>query len=253
MTYASALTTLADPTRRKVVEKLAAGPLSVNAIAAGLPVSRPAVSQHLKALTDAGFVQVRSRGTSRVYTLRPEALGELRTYVDHMWRQALAAVVEDVRHPPGGTVTGDIDERPVPPVIVTVRVACNPSEAFRRFTRDFGCWWPIATHTYAKAVSCAMEPYVGGRLYETTADGEIHPWGRITVFEPGRRVAFTWHPGRTPSAEQIVEITFRPDDDGCSVRLEHRGWAADARKRRDSYDEGWIQVLGGHFAKYAPA
>jgi DNA-binding transcriptional ArsR family regulator len=91
MAYGSALTVLADPTRRKVFERLRAGPRPVNAIAAGLPVSRPAVSQHLKALKDAGLVDERSEGVRRIYSLRREGLIELRDWLDSFWDDALEA------------------------------------------------------------------------------------------------------------------------------------------------------------------
>ncbi len=91
MTYASILTVLADPTRREVFERLRAGPRPVNAIAAGLPVSRPAVSQHLKVLKDAGLVEERSEGARRIYSLRLEGLMDLRDWLDSFWTDALEA------------------------------------------------------------------------------------------------------------------------------------------------------------------
>jgi len=91
MTYANALAVLADPTRRQVFERLRAGPRPVNALAAGLPVSRPAVSQHLKALRTAGLVEERSEGTRRIYSLRREGIMELRDWLDSFWGDALEA------------------------------------------------------------------------------------------------------------------------------------------------------------------
>ena len=91
MTYGNVLAVLADPTRREVFERLRAGPRPVNAIAAGLSVSRPAVSQHLKALKDAGLVQERSEGVRRIYSVRREGLVELRTWLDSFWSDALDA------------------------------------------------------------------------------------------------------------------------------------------------------------------
>lgn len=78
MTYESVFTALADPTRRHVFERLAIGPMAVQDLAATLPVSRPAVSQHLKVLSDAGLVTVTQKGTRRIYAVRPEKLDELR-------------------------------------------------------------------------------------------------------------------------------------------------------------------------------
>jgi len=91
MAYGNALAVLADPTRREVFERLRGGPRPVNMLAAGLPVSRPAVSQHLKILKDAGLVEERSEGVRRIYSLRREGLLELRTWLDSFWGDALEA------------------------------------------------------------------------------------------------------------------------------------------------------------------
>jgi DNA-binding transcriptional ArsR family regulator len=91
MAYGNALAVLADPTRRKVFERLRAGPRAVNVLAAGLPVSRPAVSQHLKVLKEAGLVDERSEGVRRIYSLRREGLAELRAWLDSFWGDALEA------------------------------------------------------------------------------------------------------------------------------------------------------------------
>lgn len=91
MTYGTKLEALGPPTRRAIFEKLAGGPLSVGSLAAGLPVSRPAVSQHLKALKDAGLVVEERRGTARIYSVEPRAVAELRDYFDRFWDVALDA------------------------------------------------------------------------------------------------------------------------------------------------------------------
>ena len=91
MPYSKALTALADPTRRAVFERLRAGPASVQQIANGLPVSRPAVSLHLKALRDAGLVLDEPRGTARIYSIHTPGLRELRDWLDGFWADALDA------------------------------------------------------------------------------------------------------------------------------------------------------------------
>lgn len=96
MTYGAALQCLSDPTRRRVFEKLRSGPQSVGVLAHGLPVSRPAVSQHLKVLKDAGLVGDRSEGTRRVYYIDPEGLGELRRWLDGFWSDALESFKKEV-------------------------------------------------------------------------------------------------------------------------------------------------------------
>jgi DNA-binding transcriptional ArsR family regulator len=96
MAYGDALAALADPTRRRVFERLRSGPRPVGAIARGLPVSRPAVSQHLKALKEAGLVADRPEGTRRVYYIDPHGLGVLRKWLDQFWDEALAAFQAEV-------------------------------------------------------------------------------------------------------------------------------------------------------------
>jgi len=85
---------LADGTRRAIVSRLADGPQAVGQLAAGLPVSRSAVSQHLKVLKDAGLVSERAAGTRRVYRLNPTAVAALRDQLDTFWRRALASYVD---------------------------------------------------------------------------------------------------------------------------------------------------------------
>lgn len=89
MTYASALAALSDPTRRAVFERLRAGPASVQQIADGLPVSRPAVSQHLKALREAGLVRDEPRGAARIYSIHTPGLRALRDWIEGFWDEAL--------------------------------------------------------------------------------------------------------------------------------------------------------------------
>ena len=97
MTYqTSGLTALGDPTRRAIFERLAERPRAVGELARELPVSRPAVSQHLKVLKDAGLVIDRPAGARRVYQLDPDGVGDLRAYLDRYWSRALAAYKEAV-------------------------------------------------------------------------------------------------------------------------------------------------------------
>lgn len=91
------LPALADPTRRAVFESLRNGPRSVGDVAAGLPVSRPAVSQHLKVLADAGLVRARAEGTRRLYAIDPDGLVGLRAWVEGFWTTVLAAFAEEAR------------------------------------------------------------------------------------------------------------------------------------------------------------
>jgi len=96
MTYDKTLTALADTTRRRVFEKLRSGPKTVGTIARGLPVSRPAVSQHLRVLKEAGLVAERSEGTRRIYYVDPRGIGALRKWLDQFWSDALQTYADEV-------------------------------------------------------------------------------------------------------------------------------------------------------------
>jgi DNA-binding transcriptional ArsR family regulator len=92
---------LGDPTRRRIFESLRTGPQSVGELAGGLPVSRPAVSQHLRVLKEAGLVDDRKHGTRRVYRVDPDGLRPLRDYFDSFWTEALERFRDEARKEQG--------------------------------------------------------------------------------------------------------------------------------------------------------
>jgi len=89
MAYGEVFTALADPTRRHILEALRKQPKTVGELAEGQPVSRPAVSQHLKVLERASLVRVEPRGSRRVYSVRRDGLDELRRYLERFWSDVL--------------------------------------------------------------------------------------------------------------------------------------------------------------------
>ncbi len=91
------LDALGNPVRRAILHELRAGPLSVGEIAAGLPVSRPAVSRHLRVLEDAGLVQTREEGTRNIYSIRLHGFASVREFVDDFWNTALDRLEELAR------------------------------------------------------------------------------------------------------------------------------------------------------------
>jgi DNA-binding transcriptional ArsR family regulator len=95
----SAIEVLADPSRRAIFELLGDGPRSVVDLAAAVPISRPAVSQHLKVLKEAGLVSVRSAGTRRIYGLDPAGVASVREYFERFWTSALAAYAQLAAEP----------------------------------------------------------------------------------------------------------------------------------------------------------
>jgi uncharacterized protein YndB with AHSA1/START domain len=144
------------------------------------------------------------------------------------------------------------------PLRKSVTVRRTAAEAFDVFTSGIARWWPLEKYSISqeRARSCAIEPRVGGEVYEVNDDGERLPWGRVLVFEPPARLVVTWHPGREAETAQELEVRFSDTPEGALVELEHRGWAALgdlAKKSRPSYAEGWEHVLGRCFRDAAEA
>jgi len=138
----------------------------------------------------------------------------------------------------------------------SVTVKLPRDEAFRLFTERMRNWWPMATHSVyeAEAVDVVMEPVVGGRVYEATADGRTSEWGEVTVWQPVERVAMTWHPGYEQGLATLVEVRFsEAPDGGTLVDLLHTGWevhGAETELKAIGYQAGWAIVLE-HLVKAA--
>jgi len=119
------------------------------------------------------------------------------------------------------------------PIRQSVRVDCPIEEAFRLFTEGFAEWWPLASYciTGDEAESCAIEPWVGGRVFERTRSGEEREWGSVTRWDPPGRLEFTWQPGGPDDrsqgdGSQTVDVEFQVEADGTRVTLIHTGWDA---------------------------
>jgi uncharacterized protein YndB with AHSA1/START domain len=134
------------------------------------------------------------------------------------------------------------------PVLASVHVRRSPVDAFRVFTDRIADWWPLPTHGCFgdKAAGLGFDD---GRLVERSADGDLEIWGEVLTWEPPRRFAVTWHPGRPDAPHSVVEVEFRADADGTRVELTHSGWEAygdRAAEARAAYDgpDAWALVLG---------
>jgi uncharacterized protein YndB with AHSA1/START domain len=114
------------------------------------------------------------------------------------------------------------------PIRQSVRVDCPIEQAFRLFTEDFAQWWPLASYsiTGEEAETCALEPWVGGRLLERTRSGAEREWGSVLAWDPPEHLRFTWHPGGPEDRRQTVDVEFQVEADGTRVTLIHTGWDA---------------------------
>lgn len=239
---------LAVDTRRQIYTMVMEQPRSVRELADELPVSRPAVSQHLKVLSDAGLVRVATVGTRRVYSADPAGAAAFRRWADSLWSEAIGRFADfAIEESKEDTMLAE--EVRVEPVVKSLRLALSPEAAFELFTTRIAEWWPLDTHSVgeAQSVTVRIESTVGGKILETTADGVDHEWGTVTAYEKGSRIEFTWYPGLPEDQQTLVDVKFRETAGGSEMILVHTGWESrgdDARTVRGNYDKGWDHVLG---------
>ncbi len=154
------------------------------------------------------------------------------------------------------TIDARTPKTPIAPVVKSVEVACGPDRAFELFTSGIGQWWPLLTHSVfgEEAASLVMGAGIGEEIVETSVAGERCSWGTIVAWEPGRSVAFTWHPGLPADERTDVVVRFTPTAHGTLVELVHTGWERweEPVSKRDNYDDGWVPVLA-RFADRAAA
>jgi DNA-binding transcriptional ArsR family regulator/uncharacterized protein YndB with AHSA1/START domain len=236
----SALDALGDPMRRRIVGRLAAGPLDVGGLSAGMPIGRTAVSMHLRVLKAAGLVADRAAGNRRVYHLEPGALSQLRDHLDWYWERSLtayqraaeerAAQLRAARQQTPQPTAGE-QSMTQPEILVTKTVQVNAplAVAFEVFIGQE--WWPVHTHHLAQphGREVVLEPFPGGRWYERAADGAETEWGTVLAWQPPYRLLLTWQvsPAWTyepdPDRGSQVEVTFTPEGTEVTrVDLMHR-------------------------------
>lgn len=242
-------------TRRHIYQMLLEGPRSVQDLADELPVSRPAVSQHLKVLVGAGLARSATQGTKHIYSADPAGVSELRSWAEGMWADAIDRFAELAMDKEKEMLAEEVR---VEPIVKTRNLSLDPDAAFALFTEKVAEWWPLSTHSVGgdQAVSVRIEAMVGGSIIETTAEGDEHEWGRVISWEQGRRLEFTWHPGMTEDQATQVEVRFRGLGAGSEMMLIHTGWEVrgeDAGTARASYVTGWDLVLGGYENALEPA
>jgi DNA-binding transcriptional ArsR family regulator/uncharacterized protein YndB with AHSA1/START domain len=239
---------LSAPARRQLFELMCERPRSVAELAEQVPVSRPAVSQHLAVLVEADLARVTSVGTRNIYSASPEAVAMLRAWIGEMWTAAFESF--------GGFATPESAEEKrimnktlkIDPVAKTLDLDVTPDTAFDLFVNKMGQWWPLSTHAVSTedAAEVHIDCRVGGLIKEVTRDGVEHAWGTITAYEADERIQFTWHPGSPEEAATQVDVRFDPTETGTRVTLVHTGWEVrgeDAQTIRDNYESGWNLVL----------
>jgi DNA-binding transcriptional ArsR family regulator/uncharacterized protein YndB with AHSA1/START domain len=247
-------TALGDPTRRAIFERLAERPQAVNELANDLPVSRPAVSQHLKVLKEAGLVRDRPAGKQRIYQLDPGGLGALRVELEQFWRKALAAYQTAVELPAQEALMST--QTAATSVRMSIVVQAPVERAFQVFTEDFDRIKPREHNMLAVEIAeTVFEARQGGRVYDRGVDGSECQWARVLVYEPPHRVVLSWDISpqwqieTDPAKTSEVEVRFSAETpERTRVELEHRhldrhgeGW--EAEREGVAGDQGWPLYL----------
>jgi uncharacterized protein YndB with AHSA1/START domain len=145
----------------------------------------------------------------------------------------------------------------ISPVVKQISVRKPAAAAFDVFTRAIADWWPLETHSRSagqggRPLGVSIEPKVGGRVFETCADGSQLDWGQVLRFEPGSLFEMTWQMGRPVEQSSTVTVTFLDaGPDTCTVTLTHHGWerlGGEGPMFRANYDGGWHTVFTNLFA-----
>ncbi|MGH3950296.1 MAG: metalloregulator ArsR/SmtB family transcription factor [Pseudonocardiaceae bacterium] len=234
---------LGDRTRRTIFERLADHPQTVGELAADLPVSRPAVSQHLKVLKDAGLVVDQPVGNRRIYRVNPHGMAALRAQLDSFWTRTLAAYKQSAEHTEvGGVMTTQTEQAPVRRQIV---VDVPIEHAFTVFTERFGEFKPPEHNILGvELAETVFEPRVGGHIYDRAVDGSECRWARVLAYEPPHRVVFSWdldphwQVESNPDKTSEVEVRFVAETaQRTRVELEHRNISR--------HGEGWQGISEG--------
>lgn len=255
----SALEALGDSMRRRIVGRLAVGPLDVGGISAGMPIGRTAVSMHLRVLKAAGLVADQAAGNRRVYHLEPDAMRELRDHLDWYWERSLASYQRAAEA--RAREQGMTPEREIV-VTKTVRVSAPLAVAFEVFVGQQ--WWPVDTHHLAEphGSEVVLEPFPGGRWYERATDGTETDWGTVLAWQPPHRLLLTWQVSpqwtyeEDPGRGSQIEVTFTPESpDTTRVDLMHRHlerYGPEAERMRRILDGKGGEPLAA-FARYMSA
>jgi uncharacterized protein YndB with AHSA1/START domain len=141
----------------------------------------------------------------------------------------------------------------IEPLRLSFEIDCQANHAFDVWTQRLSSWWPKGHSASGDpATAITLEPHLGGRIYERTSDGTEIDWGRITDWDPPRRLAYLWHIRRDRAEATDVELTFEDLGDGTTrLHIVHTGWerlGAEAQSWRDANTNGWTALIPNFLA-----
>lgn len=132
------------------------------------------------------------------------------------------------------------------PIVLEFEVRAGPEHAFKTWTERCALWWPPShCMSHADGFDVVFEPFIGGRIYETGADGTEYEWGQITVWDEPHRVEYRWHIFLEADQATLVEVTFTASEEGTLVRLENSGFEVfgeGAKERTERVGSAWAGI-----------
>jgi hypothetical protein len=137
------------------------------------------------------------------------------------------------------------------PIHVDLELECSPGRAFEVYVDDIARWWdPMYTADAATFDGVLIKPGVGGAVVESHRDGRCIVWGRVTVWQPGRRLAYTSVLAQTAEHPSEITLAFAATADGCAVAFDHGGWNAGNASDRARFND-WPKLLARYVAAAA--
>ena len=236
---------LGDPHRRQILDLLRDGERSVGQIAEAMPISRPAVSRHLRLLKEAGLVRGRSVGVRHLYALDGIGAEEVRRFLESVWGEAATRYRIVAENTPGRRPHKSMIE----PLRMSFEVDTPTDHAFETWTARDRSLVAGRPHPHGP-IRPADRARGSGRwadLRADTATDEEWDWGRVTAWEPPARLVYLWHLERDrPRRPRSRSSSCRSRRDATRVEIEHRGWEAlgsDGQAWRDANMGGWATLL----------
>jgi DNA-binding transcriptional ArsR family regulator/uncharacterized protein YndB with AHSA1/START domain len=236
---------LADPSRRRILDLLRAGPSTTGQVAAAFEISRIAVMRHLSVLAEAGLVVSRKRGRERRHYINAVPLiGIEDRWVEPLpaaWARALLRLAQHVEHGPSEVALAiDISQE--------IALKANRGDVFRALTTDVGSWWgrPYLTN---RATGLELDPRLGGPFRERWGRGGGKLLATVSAVEPERLLELTG-PLHLGVVFGIAEFRLEDDPEGTRLSFTHRGIGEVAPDVVEAFAGGWAELLGDRLRRF---
>lgn len=251
---------LADPSRRRMLDMLREKPRTTGELAAAFSFTRFATMKHLELLVAAHLVFVERHGRERWNHLNPVPLQEIVERWLHPFEAASVTALTRLKRAaeaaqPGGTTVSASESSPVSSyeVRLEIRIRAPRERVWKTLVEEIGRWWPATFYTHPSPTNFVIENHVGGRVFEDWGNGEGGLWGTVVVFKANERLQIAGEIFPEYGGVGRYHATYLLVDDGADtlVKFHDAGVGALKGGNAASLEEGWRELLGGHWKNYA--